>query len=184
METETRQLYQFDDFCVDATERRLLRRGQFVPLTPKAFETLLYLVCRSGRVVEKDELLRAIWPDTFVEEATLAQNIFTLRRALGQGRETLQYIETIPKRGYRFTSGVTSLSDEGATLVVEQHTRTRVITEEEESEERSNGNGYPPGFDAPANGNNWQPGHAGELIHAPAAADTSVLWRQLKRHQT
>jgi len=119
METETRHLYQFDDFCLDAGERRLLRRGQSVPLTPKAFETLLYLVCRSGRIVEKDELLRAVWPDTFVEEATLAQNIFTLRRALGQGRETVQYIETIPKRGYRFTTGVTSFDDEGATLVEE-----------------------------------------------------------------
>ncbi|MDX6695896.1 MAG: hypothetical protein QOF02_3499 [Blastocatellia bacterium] len=187
METEAAQLYQFDDFCLDAAERRLLRRGQSVPLTPKAFETLLYLVCRSGHIVEKDELLRAVWPDTFVEEATLAQNIFTLRRALGQGRETLQYIETIPKRGYRFTTSVRSLQDDGATLVVEQHTRTRVVTEEEESEERSHSNGYRPGEDATANGNNWTqpPGqHAGELVAAPATAGTSAVWQQLKRHQT
>src|SRR4051794_16856463 len=122
MGTETRHLYEFGDFFLDVGERRLLRHGQTVQLTPKAFDTLLYLVSHSGHVVEKDELLSAIWPDTFVEEATLAQNIFTLRRALGQGRDTEQYIETIPKRGYRFVASVRELRDEGATFVVEQHT--------------------------------------------------------------
>lgn len=188
METETRHLYEFGDFCLDASERRLLRRGQFVQLTPKAFETLLYLVSRSGHVVEKDELLSAVWPDTFVEEATLAQNIFTLRKALGQGRDTLQYIETIPKRGYRFTNGVRSLNDdEGATLVVEQHTRTHVITEEEESEEVAHAGGSRPAYASNAtnfDNNEQATTHAGELTAAPTQANANPLWQQLKRHQT
>jgi Tol biopolymer transport system component/DNA-binding winged helix-turn-helix (wHTH) protein len=180
METETRHLYEFGDFCLDATERRLLRRGQFVQLTPKALDTLLYLVNRSGHIVEKDELLRAIWPDTFVEEATLAQNIFTLRKALGQGRDTEQYIETIPKRGYRFVHSVRQLRDEGPVLVVEQHTRTHVVTEEEETEENAFGSHTQAGFHsstAPVR-------PAGELAAAPEAAPASSLWTQIKRHQT
>ena len=98
--------YDFGPFRLDLGERLLLRDGKPVALTPKAFDTLLMLVLNSGRVVEKDELLKLIWPKTFVEEATLAQNIFTLRKALG-GSEGEQYIQTIPKRGYRFVATVT-----------------------------------------------------------------------------
>lgn len=182
MDTETRHLYEFGDFCLDAAERRLLRHGEAVPLTPKAFETLAYLVSRSGHVVEKDELLGAVWPDTFVEEATLAQNIFTLRRALGQGRETLQYIETVPKRGYRFVAGVRELRDEGALLVVEQHTRTHVIAEEAEEnfpDTKSRDDGATDtGTDRQATA------RAVELSAAPEATSTKTIWRQLKRHHT
>jgi Tol biopolymer transport system component/DNA-binding winged helix-turn-helix (wHTH) protein len=186
METETRHLYEFGEFCLDATERRLLRRGQPVQLTPKALDTLLYLVNRSGRIVEKDELLRAVWPDTFVEEATLAQNIFTLRKALGQGRDTEQYIETIPKRGYRFSHSVRELRDEGTTLFVEQHTRTHVVHEEEETDDHQNGEGARSGFHSSAtapSGSAQATTHAGELAAAPGDATSSSLWQQIKRHQ-
>ncbi len=188
METETRHLYEFGDFCLDATERRLLRRGQPVQLTPKALETLLYLVNRSGHIVEKDELLSAVWPNTFVEEATLAQNIFTLRRALGQGRDTEQYIETIPKRGYRFSHSVRQLRDEGTTLVVEQHTRTHVVREEEETEDNASGEHPRSDFHAAAasGSNGQQASHAKELQPSPAeaGANSRSLWNQIKRHQT
>ncbi|MBV8857533.1 MAG: PD40 domain-containing protein [Acidobacteria bacterium] len=128
MDTQTKQLYAFGDFCLDPGRRLLLRLdGEPVPLTPKAFETLLILVRRHGSVVEKDELLREVWPDTFVEEATLAQNVFTLRRALGQGQAEPRYIETVPKHGYRFVADVRELR---ADLVVEKHTRTHIVAEE------------------------------------------------------
>ena len=105
MVSPAQHLYRFDGFCLNATTRVLLRDGDPVPLTPKAFETLLILVSKRGRVVRKEELLNSVWPDTFVEEATLAQNVFTLRKALGED-ESCKYIETVPKRGYRFVAAV------------------------------------------------------------------------------
>jgi Tol biopolymer transport system component/DNA-binding winged helix-turn-helix (wHTH) protein len=131
----TKHFYEFGDFCLDINRRVLLRRqdGDPVPLTPKAFETLLMLVRRSGRIVEKKELLEAIWPDTFVEEATLAQNVFTLRKALGHGRPDHQYIETVPKYGYRFVADVRELRGEGPNGLSEQRTRAAFITDELEA---------------------------------------------------
>jgi DNA-binding winged helix-turn-helix (wHTH) protein/TolB-like protein/Flp pilus assembly protein TadD len=123
-------LYEFGEFQLDAAERCLLRAGEPVSLTPKAFDTLLLLVSRSGHIVEKDELLREVWPDAFVEEATVAQNIFTLRKALGQAPEGQRFIETIPKRGYRFVANVREVRNDEAILVLEKHTRTEIVTEE------------------------------------------------------
>jgi DNA-binding winged helix-turn-helix (wHTH) protein/tetratricopeptide (TPR) repeat protein len=107
------RFYDFGSFRLDSLEHLLLRAGKAISLTPKACDTLLVLVRNSGRIVEKDELLRSVWPETFVGEATLAQNIFTLRKALG-GSEGEQYVQTIPKRGYRFVATVTEVMDEGA----------------------------------------------------------------------
>jgi len=115
MSGEVRHFYDFGPFRLDVTEHLLLRAGKAVALTPKAFDTLLLLVRNGGRIVDKDELLKSVWPGTFVEEATLAQNIFTLRKALG-GNEGEQYIETIPKRGYRFVARVTEVMDENASV--------------------------------------------------------------------
>lgn len=98
-------LYQFGPFCLNAGERILLRDGRLVPLPPKALSTLLVLVQNIGHVVEKDVLMAEVWPAEDVEEGNLAQHICTLRKALG---ENPNYIETIPRRGYRFlepTSG-------------------------------------------------------------------------------
>ncbi len=98
--------YEFAEFRLDATERRLMRGDKAVPLTPKVCDTLLYLVQNPGRIIEKDELLNALWPGTFVEEANLAVNISTLRKALGEAPDSNRYIETIPRRGYRFVAEV------------------------------------------------------------------------------
>jgi len=98
--------YSFKNFTLDPEKRVLLRDGDPVPLTPKAFDTLALLVRRSGHVVGKDELLEEIWADAYVEESTIAQNIFTLRRALGQNHAENQFIETVPKHGYRFVAHV------------------------------------------------------------------------------
>jgi Tol biopolymer transport system component/DNA-binding winged helix-turn-helix (wHTH) protein len=108
--SQVNQLFEFGPYRLDTGERVLTRAGTLVPLTPKALDTLIALVRHSGHVMEKDELLKEIWPDTFVEEATLAQNIFTLRKALGNGQgDGLKYIETIPRRGYRFIAPLREL---------------------------------------------------------------------------
>jgi DNA-binding winged helix-turn-helix (wHTH) protein len=99
-------VYDFGPFRLDGQERRLLRDQRVVALTPKALETLLVLVANAGRAVGKSELMDKVWPGTSVEEATLAQNIFALRKALGE----THYIETVPKFGYRFVAPVHQVS--------------------------------------------------------------------------
>jgi len=108
----TKHFYEFGSFRIDLDQRLLLRDGQLVPLTPKAFETLLVLVQNAGHVVAKDELMNQIWPDTFVEEVGLARNISVLRKVLEEGSERHHYIETVPKRGYRFTAEVREREEE------------------------------------------------------------------------
>ena len=97
---------EFGRFRLDPVERVLLADGHPVALTPKAFETLLALTEDSGHLLEKDKLLARIWPDSFVEEGTLVQNISTLRKVLGDASDGTAYIETVPRRGYRFTQDV------------------------------------------------------------------------------
>ena len=113
------QLYEFGRYRLIPAERLLLRDGEPVPLTPKAFETLVALVRRAGRLAEKSELLNEVWPGTSVEESNVAQNIFTLRRVFSRHGDGAEYIETIPKRGYRFLPPVTVLDD--AALSSQQH---------------------------------------------------------------
>lgn len=98
--------YQFGSFRLDEAEHRLTRNGEEVPLRPKVFDTLVALVASAGRLVDKAELYQATWPDTLVEEGNLAHNISILRKALGGGKTDEQYIETVPKRGYRFVADV------------------------------------------------------------------------------
>ncbi|MFL6254038.1 MAG: alpha/beta fold hydrolase [Pyrinomonadaceae bacterium] len=97
--------YTFGPFVLDTREGTLLREGRPAQLTPKAFETLVALVEQSGRCIGKEELMRRVWPDSFVEENNLSQNISQLRRAL-QAEGAAQYIETVPRRGYRFNAPV------------------------------------------------------------------------------
>lgn len=94
--------YRFTPFLLLPTERLLLRDGRVVPLAPKVLETLLLLVENSGQILSKEELMQSLWPDTFVEESNLTQNISQIRKALGAG----EWVETIPKRGYRFAAEV------------------------------------------------------------------------------
>jgi DNA-binding winged helix-turn-helix (wHTH) protein len=99
-------IYEFGDFRLETGKRLLFRRGDPVPLTPKVFDTLLHLVQHQGKVIAKDDLMRAVWPDTVVEENNLNQNISTLRRVLGENRGENRYIGTIPGRGYHFIPAV------------------------------------------------------------------------------
>src|SRR4051812_30883267 len=111
MASSFRHLYEFGPYRLDATERQLWRGTEAVHLTPKEMDTLSALVRGAGRLMSKEELLREIWPDTFVGEATLAQNVFTLRKALGETEGGKSYIETVPRRGYRFAAAVRELRE-------------------------------------------------------------------------
>ena len=99
-------MYEFGDFRLDAGKRLLWRAGAHVPLTPRVFETLLYLVEHHDTVLDKERLMEAVWPDSIVEENNLTQNISTLRRVFGETPGSHQYIVTVPGRGYRFVAGV------------------------------------------------------------------------------
>jgi DNA-binding winged helix-turn-helix (wHTH) protein/Tol biopolymer transport system component len=130
MSKETKQFYEFGPFRVFPDKLLLLRDNQPVPLPPKAFETLLVLVRHSETVVLKDHLMESLWPDTFVEESNLAQNIFVLRKTLGATAADQRYIVTIPGRGYRFTEKVRIVSEENG-LGVRTEIRARVVIHEE-----------------------------------------------------
>lgn len=106
MSNGQRELIEFGAFRLDVPERRLWRHGELVTLTPKTFDLLLILVSEPGRLLEKAMLLQALWPDTFVEENNLADNVSRLRKALGEGEAGCKYIETVPKRGYRFLAEI------------------------------------------------------------------------------
>jgi len=108
--TDDRGGLQFGDFTLDVAERRLLRDGRPVTLAPKAFDVLAALAARPGRLITKDELLKEVWPDSFVEESNLAYHVFALRKALGETADGESYVETVPKRGYRFTASVTAVN--------------------------------------------------------------------------
>src|SRR5438045_678721 len=111
MSAETNVLYEFDKFRCDPREHLLLCDGKPVSLSPKSFDILVALSRSNGQLLMKDELMRQVWPDSFVEEANLTVNISALRKVLGETSGTQQYIETVPKRGYRFVAPVTELRD-------------------------------------------------------------------------
>jgi len=138
MDNQTRQLYEFGEYRLEPAEKLLRRNGNPVPLTPKAFEMLLVLVERSGCLVDKDELIKAVWADTFVEEANLARNIWALRKALGDDDSHChRYIETVPKRGYRFVAPVREVPLEEPALFVRRRVRARIVKEEFETSDES-----------------------------------------------
>jgi len=135
---EGKHLYEFGAFRLDPAERVLVRDGERVSLAPKAFDTLFILIQHSGHALTKDELIKTLWPDSFVEENNLTQQISQLRRALGERTDGQTYIETVPKLGYRFIPNVREVVngvDEGE-LVLSRHTRTRIVVREEEEEEQ------------------------------------------------
>jgi DNA-binding winged helix-turn-helix (wHTH) protein len=100
-------LYRFGSFALDSRKRTLLRADSPVSLTPKAFDVLLFLVQNPNRLVTKDELLQAVWGDTYVEEGNLTQYIYYLRKALAENSEDARLIVTIARKGYQFTASVT-----------------------------------------------------------------------------
>ena len=125
--------YQFDAFELDPVRRVLLRDGKAIALKPKVFETLLVLVRNSGRVMDKDELMQQVWPDTVVEEVNLAHNISMLRKALGQKVDENRFIITVPGRGYGFVAEVKEIQRNALVATVSEYelTRSRLVVEEE-----------------------------------------------------
>ncbi len=119
MSQQTNGIYEFGSFRLDAQERLLQRDGATISLTPKAFDLLLALVERHGRLVDKEELFQTVWPDTIVEESNLSSNIALIRKALGDGENGQKFIETVPKRGYRFVAEVREAPPPADNLVPE-----------------------------------------------------------------
>ena len=118
----------------------LLRDGQPVPLTPKAFEILLALVRHPGRVLTKEELFQLVWPDAFVEENNLPRNVSALRKALGEEPTEHKFVMTVPGQGYRFVASVRELQtlDEGESLTTSSGNRNYLRTSERRSHLKTN----------------------------------------------
>src|SRR6266849_7380139 len=133
MSRQAKHLLEFGPFRMDLEERVLIRDQETVPLSPKAFETLLVLVLHSERVVLKDDLMKILWPDTFVEESNLSQHIFQLRKALGDKAHDPEYIITVPGRGYRFALKVAEITEPVSDLIVHSRSVQTVTVEETES---------------------------------------------------
>ena len=129
--TDAKVVYEFGPFRMDPDKQVLLRDGQLIAVTPKAFETLLVLVRRGREAISKEELLKEIWPDSFVEEANLSQHIFKLRKALGDTLEGERYIVTLPGRGYRFAVPVHTITEGGDVLVAQMRSRAQILIEEQ-----------------------------------------------------
>ena len=110
---QMKRVYEFDSYRLDPAGRLLLKRGERITIPPKAFDLLAALIESGGRVLGKDELMQMIWPDTYVEQANLAVTISLARKVLGMRPEGGQYIETMPRRGYRFAAPVKEVSDAG-----------------------------------------------------------------------
>lgn len=127
MNSPTTRFYEFGPYTVDTHKRMLLRAGEHVPLTPKAFDTLLALVQHAGQVLQKEELIEILWPDSFVEEGNLSYNISLLRKALGESPSDHRYIITIPGRGYRFGAEVREGDDDTPNLLLARYKKQTVV---------------------------------------------------------
>src|SRR5215213_361414 len=133
MKTEKSHIYEFADFRLDESERQLLRDEQPVALTPRAFDLLLFLVKNKNRLIEKNELLEMVWESSFVEEANINVNISTLRKALGEQKSPTKYIQTIPKKGYRFVADVREIEPADAEEVAGNIAVRRTVGDESET---------------------------------------------------
>src|SRR5262245_5645612 len=131
MNQPAKHFYEFGPFQLDTAERLLLRDGEEVSLTPKVFDLLLVLVKNRGHIFEKDDLMKAIWPDAVVEETDLTRNISTLRKALGESPDAHSYIETIPWRGYRFVASVKEVTNNNAKTAVTIQASQSALREKE-----------------------------------------------------
>jgi serine/threonine-protein kinase len=119
--------YQFGPFRLDPAERLLVREGRPVALTPKAFDLLLYLVRHPGRLIDKHLLMAALWPDAVVEETNLAYTVSAIRKALGDGQEGEQFIQTVPTRGYRFVSPVSERRPDDSAPASSRRVRASIV---------------------------------------------------------
>lgn len=139
MKEQSKRTYLFGVFRLDASERVLYGEKGAVALTPKAFDTLLALVENSGRLLSKEELIERVWPDSFVEENNLVQNISTVRRVLSEQSGGGKFIETVPRRGYRFVAQVLESSAEAERKAEKGRGNKRLAG----SNERRHGKGRP-----------------------------------------
>ena len=124
------QLYEFGPFRVDPARETLLKEGVGVPLTPKTFQILLVLVRHGQEIVTKDDLMKTVWPDTFVEEANLSRNIFMLRKALGETAQDHRYIVTVPGRGYRLAENVNLVPGQDFAIATATHSTMHIDVKE------------------------------------------------------
>lgn len=126
-------IYEFGHFRIDPEKELLQRDGKSIPLQPKTFQILLVLIRHNQEVVTKDDLMKAVWPDTFVEEANLSRNIFMLRKALGETPQDHQYILTVPGRGYRLAESVRLVPEHEVSIVAAQHSKVQVQVKDSKS---------------------------------------------------
>lgn len=136
MSQQSEFLYEFGPYRIDAVKRLLLRDGRPVALTSKSLDTLLVLIEHRGQVVNKEELMEKLWPDTAVEENNLTQQISVLRKILGERAGEHRYVVTVPGRGYSFVAEVRELCENEPDLIVEQHTRSRISVDIEDEREK------------------------------------------------
>ena len=120
-----KELFEFGPFRVDPEKQALLRGGELIALNPKTFQILLVLVRHGNQIITKDELMKSVWPDTFVEETNLTRNIFSLRKALGDNQQN-RYIITVPGQGYRFAEGVRLVSEPDLRVLAASHSKVQI----------------------------------------------------------
>jgi eukaryotic-like serine/threonine-protein kinase len=130
MAPQSSQSLKFGPYRLDRDQRLLFRGGEIIPLAPKVYDTLLALVESGGRVSDKEDLLSRVWQGAFVEEGSLARNVSTLRKILGEGTGDQKYIVTVPKRGYRFAATLTT------SRALDQQDDTRPISASHPASER------------------------------------------------
>jgi DNA-binding winged helix-turn-helix (wHTH) protein/Tol biopolymer transport system component len=168
-------IYEFGPFVLDSAQMLLRRGGTVVPLQPRALETLLVLVKRRGEVVSKQQLIDAVWRDSFVEEGNLTQNIFLLRRELGKTPEGEEYIQTLPRRGYRFNAAVREIARNGSAGTATGSPALAAVDAKEEPARQAGGR------------RNWlfAAGHVLAMLLVLALGITAVgFWRVETAHPT
>ncbi len=134
MSKQVKNIYEFGPFCLNPSEHTLLREGRPIPIRPKMFDILLVLIENHGHLVDKEQLMTSVWTEQFVEEGNLNKNISMLRRVLGEGNNGQKFIETVPKRGFRFVADVRQLNDFGEPdLVSGGRASTPVVSGEDEA---------------------------------------------------
>ena len=173
MSRRIRNIYEFGPFRLDSERLTLWRDGELVPLTPKVAETLLIMIQQNGKLVERKALMNAIWPDTFVEDGNLNFNVSMLRKALGTDDAGEQYIQTIPRHGYRFVADVRAVTEEVPALVVEKQTHARLVIEERQLPQQLDGKTEEPPIQA--QGRKIRLVYAGAVV-AFLVAIALVIW--------
>jgi DNA-binding winged helix-turn-helix (wHTH) protein/TolB-like protein/Flp pilus assembly protein TadD len=166
---QKQQVYGFDNFRLDVSNRQLLHDGRRVALPAKAFDMLVVLIENGGRLIGKDEFFSRVWPDQIVEESNLTVQVSAIRKALGEHRDNPRYIVTVPGHGYRFTGNVLSLHHEEEEVVIERHSLSGLVIESSQEHEGIVENGF---------GQNFAARNVGSL-HVIDEVETSGLRRTL-----